>query len=124
MKRVRIKGRNADGVIPTTARLDLLYRQPITFIENECPRNPVQIQVLEDPDDGGNLDVDIGGAGVDHMHEEVRFAQFLQRRTERPDEFLGKIPDKTDGVRNDDLPILWEPEPAAGRIEGFKQPVL
>ena len=117
---VRMKGRYSNGMVTTAKEIRFHLGNPVTFVENERPRNHIQIQVLQNLDDRGNLDVDIGGAGIDDMHQQVGLTQFFQSRAKRSHEFLRQISDKTDGVRDDDLPIPRESQSAAGGIERFK----
>jgi len=121
---VRVKCGHADGMVASTEEIRFRLWNPITFVENERPRNHVEIEVLENLDDGGNLDVNVGGAGVDDMDQQVRLPQFLQRCSKRSDQFLGQIANEANRVRHDDLTVPWESKSAARRIERLKQPVF
>lgn len=121
---VRVKCGYADGVVASTEEIRFRLWNPITFVENERPRNHIEIEVLENLDNGGNLDVDVGGAGVDDMNQQVRLTQFLQRCSKRSDQFLRQIANEANRICHDDLTVPWESEPAAGCIERFKQPVF
>ena len=73
---------------------------------------------------GSNMCVNIIDPGIDHVHQQVGLSQFLQSGSEGTDQLLGQISDKTDCVREDDFPVIWESESATCRIERFKDPVL
>ena len=124
MQGLRVKRRNTDRLVAMAKELGLYLRNAIALVEDQNFGDLLETQLCEHCIHGFNMCVDVSGPDIDHVHQQIRLTQFLESRSERPDEFLWKIPDEADGVRNNHLPILWEPEPAAGRIERFKDSVL
>ena len=124
MEGLRLERRNANSMVAMAQQFGLFLRNAIALVEDQDFGDVLKAQLCQYRIDGFNMCIDVSGPGIDHVHQQVRLAQFLQSRSERPDEFLRKIPDETDGVRNDHLSILWESEPPAGRIERFKDSVF
>ena len=120
MQRRRLERGNTDRLVPPAERFDLMGRDTIALVKDEQPRNCVQAEFLENGRDCRNLDFDIGCAGVHNLKQQVRLAQFLQRRTKGSDQFLGKVADKSDSVRNDHLLVLRKPESSTGGIQRFE----
>jgi hypothetical protein len=96
----------------------------VTFIEYQYLRDLIQIQVLQDPVDGGDLDVEVGSAAIDDMEEQVGIAQFFQCRTKGTEEVFGKVANKSDCIGDDDFLIMWEAQAPAGGVEGFKDAIV
>jgi len=67
----------SDGMVTPAEKICLRWRNPVTFVENKSPRNHIQIQILENFDHCGNLDVDVRGAGIDNVHQQVSLTQFF-----------------------------------------------
>ena len=59
----------ADRVVSTAERFYVMRRQTITLIEYEHTRNGIQVEFLEDSDDGCNLHVDIRRTGVHDVEQ-------------------------------------------------------
>ena len=102
---VRLKGRDADAPVPATQELSFVPWKAITLIEDQGSGQCVEIQFLKDFHNGGNLNVDVGGARIDHMHQEIRFAQLLQRRPKCSQQLLREIADKPDSIGHDDFAV-------------------
>jgi hypothetical protein len=113
----------ADGLIATTKPVCLGRRNSIAFIEDERPPQHVEIQFLKNFNHGGYLDVDVSRAGVYDMDKKIRLAQFLERRAKGSQQFFRQVTNESDGVRNDDLAILWESKSAACRVKCLKYPI-
>src|SRR5574342_1313830 len=112
MQGLRVKRRNTDRAVAMAKEFGLYLRNAIALVEDQNFGDVLEAQLCQHCIHGFNMCIDISGPGIDHVHQQIRLPQFLQCRSERTDEFLGKIPDETHGVRDDYLPILWEPEPA------------
>src|SRR6188768_4464711 len=82
------------------------------------------MQVLKNSDNGRNLNVDVCGAAIDNMQQEISFSQFFERCPKGADQFLRKIPNKPYRIGDDDFAILREPQASARRVQGFEQSVL
>ena len=57
---------------------------------------------------------------VNDMNQEVRFLEFLQGRFKRFQQFLGKMPDKTDCISNNHFSVNRNTESSTGRIKSGK----
>ena len=72
----------------------------------------------------GDLTFRVGVRPIDDVHDQVGFADLLQRRPERLDQLVREMPDEADGVRQRVDPAVERGRPASGRVEGREQRVL
>ena len=70
------------------------------------------------------LPADVGGAGVDHVDEQVGVDRHVEGRTERLDELVGQLADEPDGVGEQHGLAAGQLEPAGGGVERGEQAVL
>ncbi len=77
------------ALIATAEQVCLGLRNSVAFVEDERSPQHLQIQLLKNLNDSGNLDIDISRASIHDMDQEVRLAQFLERRTKGSQQFFG-----------------------------------
>ena len=65
-----------------------------------------------------------GIRGIEHVQQEVRLLELLERGLEGRHQGVGQILDEPDGVGEHDLALLREPHAAGGGVEGREQLVL
>ena len=58
------------------------------------------------------------------MNQQIRLLHLLQSCLEGREQIARQISNETDGVIDDDLLFLWQPQPTAGRIERREHPLL
>src|SRR5581483_1490209 len=61
---------------------------------------------------------------VDHVEEEVRGADLLERALERLDQLVGQLVDEADRVGEEDDEAFRKAEPPDGRVERREEPIL
>ena len=120
----RLKCGDTDGVIAAGQQFCFGSRQAITLVEDQCSGDGVEIQILQNLHDGGNLYVDITGAGIDHMDQQIRLAQFVQGGTKRAKQLLREIADEPDGIGHNHFPVPWKSKSPACRVQSLEYPVL
>ena len=72
------------------------------------------------------VDVALGRnrTGINHMHEQIRFGDFVERALECFDQFVGKVPHEPNGVREQHHFTPGKRQTPGGGIEGGEQSVL
>ena len=101
MQGLRVKRRNTDRLVAMAKELGLYLRNAIALVEDQNFGDMLEAQLCQHRIHGFNMCVDVSGPDIDHVHQQIRLTQFLESRSERPDEFLWKIPDEAHGVRDD-----------------------
>ena len=70
---------------------------------------------------GGNLPLALRASCIDHVKNQIRFRNLLQRCTERGDQGMRKTIDESDRVRHQQFAVVRQPHASDERIEGDKQ---
>ena len=81
-------------------------------------------ELLQNVDDGRNVKVDIRGARIDDMQQQVGIAQFLKSGAKGGQQFLGQIADESNGIGDDHLPTAWESATGGWSYERLEYPVF
>lgn len=104
--------------------VEFLGVDQIHLVEDEKPWNLVELELCEDPLDGRDLVLDLRTGGIDQVEEEVGLFHLFEGRLEGGEQIPRQIADEADGVVDDDLLFVREPEPAAGRVERREHPLF
>lgn len=102
-------------------RLESLGIDAIPLVEEDALLDLSGADAGEDLAGDGEL---IAKGRIGRVHEieqERRFEGFVQRRTERRDEFVGELLDETDGIADEDARFGLGLERAYGGVEGREQ---
>ncbi len=70
---------------------------------------------------GQTLARPVGIGRIEHVHQQIRFAQFFERGAKRRHQILGKIGDESNGIGQADVAAGRDVHAPNGRIEGGKR---
>ena len=96
--------------------IDLIKGQQLRFFQ--------RAQVLQRLVHGLHLIAAVVSRGVEHVQQEVGFLHFFEGRPESRHQVGGELLDETDGVGEEHLTPVGQPDQASGGIEGDEQGVL
>ena len=85
----------------------------IGLVPHEEHRNLAGVDLAQHGVDRGDATVGVGRARVDHVQQEIRVDDLLERRPERVDELVRQAPYEADGVGEQNGLAAGKPEPAS-----------
>ena len=112
-----------------TAAPGIPLAEPAPFVRGQCVRLVIDVQhrhigranLFQDAPHRRHVAVALGTGGVDDVQRQVRLGHFFEGGAERRDQRMRQPIDEADGIRQEQLAAVGQPDLAQQRIEGDEQ---